>query len=59
MCSIMATMTYAEKVGKHGSIFSSIAEQIWFSLAALNCLEKLRLCLQISDELRNDVVRYR
>ena len=55
----MTTITNAENLRQYKSRFSLIVEQIWLSLGALNWLEKLRIYLQISNELHNDILRYR
>ena len=55
----MTTITNAENLRQYKSRFSLIVEQIWLSLGSLNWLEKLRIYLQISNELHNDILRYR
>ena len=48
----MATTTNAENVRQYKNRFSLNVEQI-------TCLKKLRINLQIANELHNDVLRYR
>ena len=48
----MATTTNAENVRQYKNRFSLNVEQI-------TCLKKLRIYLQIANELHNDVLRYR
>ena len=55
----MTTTTNAENLLQYRSKFSLIVEQMLTLLRALTLLEKLRICLQMSNELHNDVLHYR
>ena len=55
----MTTTTNAENLLQYKSKFSLIVEQMLTLLRALTWLEKLRICLQMSNELHNDDLHYR
>ena len=55
----MTTATNAETLRQYKSRFYLIIEQILVLIRALAWLEKLRIWLQVSYELRNDVLRCR
>ena len=55
----MSMTTNAENLRQYKSSFSLIVEQILALLRALTLIGKFRNCLQISNELHNDVIHYR
>ena len=55
----MKMTTNSENLRQYKSKFSLILEQILTFPSSTNFLEKLRLCLQTSNKLHNDALRYR
>ena len=54
----MTTITNAEQLRQYKSRFPVIVEQI-LAFASSTNLEKLRVCLQMSNDLYDDVLRYK
>ena len=56
---MMTTTTNAENLRQYQSRFSLTVEQILAVAWSTKLLEKLRIYLQVSNELNNDILRYR
>ena len=55
----MTTITNTENLRHYKSRFFYFRADTSFCFQALTWLGKLRICLQTSNELHNDVLRYR